>query len=58
MDDGAIAASYPTEVGRELNVDRGWVPAKPWVSTPASAPPKFIMPPLKVLAEGLDAMLN
>ncbi|RXZ38723.1 HDOD domain-containing protein [Oxalobacteraceae bacterium CAVE-383] len=58
MDEGAIAASYPDDVGKRLDLDRGWLPAKPWVATPASAPPKHVMPPLKVLAEGLDAMLN
>jgi HD-like signal output (HDOD) protein len=56
MDDGEIAASYPVDVGNRVGLDRGWTPAKPWVT--ASVPPKHIMPPLKVLTEGLDAMLD
>lgn len=58
MDDTAIAVTYPTDVGQQLDIDRGWVPAKPWVSKPSSAPPKYVMPPLKVLTEGLDVMLG
>jgi HD-like signal output (HDOD) protein len=56
MDDGAIAASYPVDVGNKVGLDRGWTPSKPWVTT--SVPPKHVMPPLKVLTEGLDAMLD
>jgi HD-like signal output (HDOD) protein len=56
MDDGAIAASYPADVGKRLGLDRGWIPATPWVTT--TTPPKHLMPPLKILAEGLDAMVD
>jgi HD-like signal output (HDOD) protein len=56
MDDGAVSASYPVDVGKKLNLDRSWTPAKPWVTV--STPPKHVMPPLKVLTEGLDAMLD
>jgi HD-like signal output (HDOD) protein len=56
MDDAAINISYPTDVGKQLGIERDWVPARAWAAAPA--PAKRIMPPLKELTEGLDAMLD
>ncbi len=50
MDDDAVRASYPTELGKRLGVDPAWVAAL--------ADGADVMPPLKELAEGLDAMLG
>lgn len=54
LSDEEIVASYPTEVGKRLGIDPGWVPALAAQSASASVHP---MPPLKELTEGLDAML-
>lgn len=54
MSDEQIIASYPTEVGQRLGVD------PTWVSTLAAHSPggaTLVMPELKELTEGLDAML-
>lgn len=55
LSDEEIVASYPTEVGKRLGIDPGWVPALAAQSASASVHP---MPPLKELTEGLDAMLT
>jgi HD-like signal output (HDOD) protein len=53
--DAELLASYPKAVGKRLGIAPAWLPAlaaeSPWQTTP-------VMPPLKELAEGLDAMLS
>ena len=53
--DEELLASYPRAVGKRLGVPPAWLPAlaaeSPWQTTP-------VMPPLKELAEGLDAMMS
>jgi HD-like signal output (HDOD) protein len=55
MNDEAVVASYPYEVGQRLGIDPAWVPALA-AQTPGT-PSTTIMPLLKELTEGLDAML-
>lgn len=53
MSDEEIVASYPTEVGKRLDLAAAWLPALAAQSNAAEMP---LMPPLQELAEGLDAM--
>lgn len=53
MRDEAIVASYPGAVGERLGIDPGWVPV-----LAGGAPGSEAMPSIKMLADGLDAMLN
>ena len=55
MTDAQIVASYPTAVGERLDVDANWVAA---MAAQAGKEPTHLMPPLKELTEGLDAMLD
>lgn len=55
MSDEQVAASYPAEVARRLGITPDWVPA---LAEPAYGRTTPAMPPLKVLAEGLDEMLS
>ena len=48
-------ASYPAKVGRKLGISPSWVPALAKQSFSHATP---LMPPLKELTEGLDAMLG
>ena len=54
MTDDQVIASYPGEVGKRLGVDPAWVSALA-AQSPGQA--THVMPPLKELTEGLDAML-
>ncbi|MFI4941531.1 MAG: HDOD domain-containing protein, partial [Burkholderiales bacterium] len=56
MTDEEIVDSYPEEVGKRLGIDRRWVAAIN-AQTPGLTEQE-IMPPLKALTEGLDAMLE
>ena len=49
------ACVYPAEVGKRLGLGPEWVLA---LDSPAADDDDDVMPPLKVLTEGLDAMLN
>jgi HD-like signal output (HDOD) protein len=55
MSDEAVVASYPFEVGKRLGIEPCWVPALA-VQYPGLATP--VMPLLKELTEGLDAMID
>ncbi|HEY4071779.1 MAG TPA: HDOD domain-containing protein [Herbaspirillum sp.] len=57
MDDAAIVASYPAAVGKRLRVNPAWVPTVA-LAGGKSASEADAMPPLKILTEGLDAMLD
>lgn len=54
LSDAEIVASYPAEVGKRLGMDPGWVSA---LAAQSSGSSVHLMPPLKELTEGLDAML-
>jgi HD-like signal output (HDOD) protein len=55
LGDEEIIASYPAEVGKRLGVDPGWVAA---LAAQSAGQPTHLMPPLKELTEGLEAMLD
>jgi HD-like signal output (HDOD) protein len=55
LSDAEIAASYPAQVGQRLRLAPDWLPALTAGKPAAGAQ---IMPPLKELTEGLDAMLE
>ncbi|MBC7860193.1 MAG: HDOD domain-containing protein [Burkholderiaceae bacterium] len=55
MSDAEVLASYPAEVGKRLGLAPDWVPALAQEFYGIAAP---AMPPLRDLAEGLDAMLS
>lgn len=55
MTDEEVVASYPAEVGKRLGLAPSWVPA---LAEQFHGQAEFIMPPLKEIAEGLDAMLS
>lgn len=53
--DEELVASYPAEVGKRLGLSSAWVLA---LTTPLTEPATVIMPALKELTEGLDAMFD
>ncbi len=53
MSDAQVLASYPTDVAKRLHLAPGWVPAQ--VDEAAG---EGVMPALKELTEGLEAMLG
>jgi HD-like signal output (HDOD) protein len=55
INDEAQVASYPIEVGNRLGIAPAWVPAMAAQSLGLTCP---VMPALKELTEGLDAMLD
>lgn len=55
MSDEEVIASYPAKLGRKLGISASWVPALAEQSFGHAIP---LMPPLRDLAEGLDAMLG
>jgi HD-like signal output (HDOD) protein len=55
MSEEDVVASYPAKVGRKLGISPSWVPALAKQSFGHATP---LMPPLKELTEGLDAMLD
>ena len=54
LSDEDVLASYPARLGRKLGISASWVAALAEQSFGHATP---LMPPLKELAEGLDAML-
>jgi HD-like signal output (HDOD) protein len=56
MSDEELVASYPAEVGRRLGIAPTWVPELG--SQAADVAILHVMPPLKELTQGLDAMLD
>lgn len=50
-----IVASYPAEVGKRLNLSPTWMVE---LSEHYKAPSTDVMPPLKELIDGLEAMLD
>ena len=55
ISDEELVASYPAEVGKRLGIAPTWVPALG--EQAAGVAIAHVMPPLKELTEGLDAML-
>ena len=55
MSEEDMLATYPAKVGRKLGISPSWVPALAAQSFGHATP---LMPPLKELTEGLDAMLG
>lgn len=56
MSDEELVASYPADLGKRLGLAPTWVPALG--AQAAGAAIAHVMPPLKELTEGLDAMLD
>lgn len=55
VSDEVQVASYPIEIGKRLGIAPGWAPAMAAQSPGLTCP---VMPALKELTEGLDAMLD
>jgi HD-like signal output (HDOD) protein len=54
LTDEQVLASYPEMVGKRLDIDPTWVAT---LAAQSTTPTMHVMPPLKELTEGLDAML-
>ena len=53
--DKALVASYPAEVGKRLGIAPAWMPE---LAAQSPGLKTILMPPMKALAAGLDAMLR